>query len=535
MLLPSMTGKGFIVLTLTVILGCLWAIDITATESREVNSSDKVKANDKIIDPHFTGKDCDVCHDGVPVPGRKDFKLKFKNDIEMCNSCHQTEYVQGDLHDSDIVPPDNLSICIPEEMPLYDGKVTCRTCHDVFLQCKSDASEQLKNISFLRGPPFKKISDFCFRCHNSDYYVKINPHHQIDKKGEVLTDKCLYCHQTLPDPETALDIKDVNFKACNPAFCSVCHWEQLPLHPARANHMLEPSRKILTAIRKSEKKFDVILPLFNGEVFCGTCHNPHDKGVIIRGPAAKGSAEKLELRLDWSYDLCVACHAEKEDLSVREVSIDINNEDLLVSSSDEPLPSYHKSFLEKKCRACHSITRQSPERPPVIKMCFQADCHNTSIVKQEFKHRDAQKGYCLICHNAHGSQYGAHILNDQQRLCTACHPLLGKRDVGTEGKDSEDLHDYYLALMIKLVPDQKITCSYCHGEDHTEKINETGIVPCYECHNFIKKLIQGKANKPKDIHETFKIKRCVECHEPHSSPFPQLLKQEPESYLQPDS
>jgi hypothetical protein len=78
-----------------------------------------------------------------------------------------------------------------------------------------------------------------------------------------------------------------------------------------------------------------------------------------------------------------------------------------------------------------------------------------------------------------------------------------------------------------------MSCSYCHGEDHSEKVYENGIVTCYQCHNYIKNLIKGKKGKPKNIHETFIIfvrDRCTYCHDPHSSPYPYLLKEEPESY-----
>jgi len=300
--------------------------------------------------------------------------------------------------------------------------------------------------------------------------------------------------------------------------------------------MVAPSQEMLTAIEASENKYGVILPLLNGEVFCGTCHNPHEKGVIKREEAAKGSEAEYQIRLDWSYDLCITCHIEKEDLSTREIDIDIQDKDLMLSTRGEDIPSYHKSFLEKKCRACHIITRESPERPIVYKMCFQADCHDASLIGGTFKHSDVLKGNCLLCHSQHGSQYGAHIVNDQQKLCKACHPLLSRMEESEkegEEEEGEDFHDYYLALFRKLVPDQEVTCSYCHGEDHSEKVYENGIVTCYKCHNYIKQLIKGEKGKPENIHETFiRFVRdnCTYCHDPHSSSYPHLLKEEPESY-----
>jgi len=452
----------------------------------------------------------------------------------MCNSCHQTEYMKGDLHPVGIVPPEGDTIKVPTELPLYEGKVTCRTCHDVYMQCQAQPSVQFENINFLRGAPYKKTTDLCFRCHNIEVYKKTNPHEQRDEEGNIVKERCLYCHQSLPDPDTVSGIEEVTFKTETSTFCAACHGEEETFHPANANHIRAPSQEMLTAIEESEKKFGVILPIFKGEVFCGTCHNPHDKGIIKREEASKGSEVEKRVRLDWSYDLCVACHSEKEDLSTREVHIDIQDKDLTPPTGGEDIPSYHKSFLEKKCRACHTITRESPERPTVYKMCFQVDCHDASLVGETFKHRDALEGNCLFCHSQHGSQYGAHIINDQQKLCKACHPLLiGMEESEKEEEKGEDFHDYYLTLFRKLVPDQEISCSYCHGEDHSEKIYKEGIVTCYQCHNYIKQLVKGEKGKPKNIHETF-IRfirnNCTLCHNPHSAPYPYLLKEEPESY-----
>ncbi len=507
----------------------------TCAEAEGDSSLVQVRPPEEIIDPHFTGKDCDVCHEVAPEPGDKDLQLKYGgDDVAMCNSCHQTEYVKGDLHPVNMVPVESDSFHIPDEFPLYREKLTCRTCHDVYMQCQANPSVQFKNINFLRGAPYKKTTDICFNCHNIEVYKKTNPHEQLDETGTILKEQCLYCHQSLPDPNAVAGIEDVTFKTETSSFCAACHGEEETLHPARVNHVVTPPQKMLSSIEAFEKKFEITLPLFEGDVFCGTCHNPHDKGVIKREEANKGSEAEHRLRLNGVYDLCIACHSEKEDLFTREITIDIQDKDLSLTARGEGIPSYHKSFVEKKCRACHIITRESPERPIVYKMCFQTDCHDASLVEETFKHGEALTGNCLLCHSQHGSQYGAHIVSDQQKLCKACHPLLrGMEENGKKDEEGEDFHDYYLALFQKLVPDQEATCSFCHGEDHSERIHENGIVSCYQCHNYTKELIKGEKGKPQNIHETF-IRfirnKCTLCHNPHSSPYPHLLKKEPETY-----
>ena len=178
-----------------------------AQTGQNVKSSSENVANNTIIDPHFTGKDCDVCHIEAPVPGQDDLMLKFDgDDVAMCNSCHESENMTCDIHPTGIVPQNDSSIAVPESLPLFDEKITCRTCHDIYMQCKADSSKQFENILFLRNGPYEKTTEFCFLCHNREQYAKINPHRQIDENGRLLLEKCLYCHKIIPDPETVSGI-----------------------------------------------------------------------------------------------------------------------------------------------------------------------------------------------------------------------------------------------------------------------------------------------------------------------------------------
>ena len=102
-------------------------------------------------------------------------------------------------------------------------------------------------------------------------------------------------------------------------------------------------------------------------------------------------------------------------------------------------------------------------------MCFLADCHSASLVAGRFRHPETEKGNCLVCHSQHGSKYGAHIVSDQRKLCTACHPLTKQAEsaatADARGQEKgEDFHDAYLQLFQKLQPDPDISCGYCHGD-----------------------------------------------------------------------
>ena len=493
--------------------------------------AETARAAENIIDPHFTGRDCDVCHTTVPEPGQTAVNLKFGgDDVALCNSCHEKDTVPSDLHPVGVTAARTAAITVPEGLPLYDGAVTCRTCHDVYLQCRESPRKHFENIDFLRGGPYPKTSDLCFRCHSKEAYAKVNPHRQTDEAGRIIETQCLYCHQTLPDPDDASGIDDVDFKTDTATFCAACHGKQKALHPAGAEHAVELPSDMQDARTAAEKRFGADLPLFNGRVFCGTCHNPHDRNIIKRKAAAAGSDAESRLRLEKSYDLCVACHRDKADMASREKDVAVVVPEVSARQEPAEAPVYHKSFLEKKCRACHAVTRSEPQPPLVFKMCFQSGCHEPALIAETFQHGEALNANCLLCHNQHGSQYGAHVVNDQNILCSACHPLLGTARETGDTRPEQDFHDRYQALFRQLLPGREISCSYCHGDNHQELIQDTGIVPCYQCHSYIKKLIADKAGKPRDVHETLAQDRCSACHDPHSSPYRYLLRDEPESY-----
>ncbi len=492
-------------------------------------------ADKEVINPHWTGKDCDVCHEERPEPGEKDLRLKFGgDDVAMCNSCHTTAFARADLHPVNITPREGDRIQIPDELPLRGNKITCLTCHDILAHIQKSPPEQFTNPDFLRGGPYARKTEICFRCHRVAEYTKINPHEQVAQDGSVLTSRCLFCHQTLPDPERAKNLEDVTFKTEIGTFCTACHPKEETNHPARVVHTLKPEQQMLSHIEEAEQRFNVSLPLFEGQIFCGTCHNPHAQGIIERQEAAKGSEEKRRLRLSGSYDLCIACHADKAPLLTKEIDLEIPKGGLDIPVKNRETPVYHEAFVEKKCKACHVITREEPERPSVYRLCFQSACHTDTFTRNRYVHTVVRQGKCLVCHNQHGTRFGYHIVNDQQRLCKACHPLLRTKTAAPEqrGADEKDLHEVYMALRQTLVPNREPTCISCHGVEHQDELRDLGIQTCYQCHNYMKRLIRDLPGKPRNVHDTYTEDTCSACHDPHGSSHLHQLKEPPEYYLQ---
>jgi len=250
---------------------------------------------------HYTGKYCNECHETTPVQGGDPY-LKFGGDYKQLCRCHAIPGAVY-IHPVDIKPSPEKAKKIPAGFPLEDGHVSCLTCHDIYLQCQ----KQLFNRNSLRGAPYPRRTDFCYRCHTPEKYAKLDPHHQINDKGEIVIQNCLICHSEKPDEKHAT-FKDVKFIGDIEMMCRRCH-NVAGNHSGNADHMgIKPSANGFRRIEAMEKKFNARLPLDeNGKMTCITCHNPHEKGVIPDyNPGAKGAGSKDRHRLP--ENMCQECH-----------------------------------------------------------------------------------------------------------------------------------------------------------------------------------------------------------------------------------
>lgn len=251
---------------------------------------------------HYTGKYCNECHEKTPVKGGSSAYLKFGGDYGRLCRCHDVS-PGAYIHPVDITPTHEKKERIPADFPLENGQVTCITCHDIYLQCQ----KRLFNRNSLRGAPYSRRTDFCYKCHVQENYEKLDPHHQINDSGELIIENCLICHVEKPDEKHAT-FKDVKFIGDIEMMCRRCH-HIAGNHSGNADHMgLRPSADGLKRIKAMEEKYNTRLPLDeNGKMSCITCHNPHEKGVIPDDrPGAKGAGSKNRHRL--AENLCKECH-----------------------------------------------------------------------------------------------------------------------------------------------------------------------------------------------------------------------------------
>ena len=251
---------------------------------------------------HYTGMYCNECHEPIPGGPGQDPHLKFGGDYRQLCRCHT--YASGVyIHPVDIRPSPEKKKRMPPSFPLQDGKLTCRTCHDIYLQCQKRRFER----NSLRGAPYARRVDFCHNCHILKKYEQPDPHQQLNSSGEVIVETCLFCHLEKPDEKHAT-FKDVILIGDIELLCRRCH-HIAGNHSGNADHMgIRPSADGLKRIKAIEKKYNVRLPLDeNGKMTCITCHNPHAKGVIPENrPGAKGAGSKYRHRLP--EILCLECH-----------------------------------------------------------------------------------------------------------------------------------------------------------------------------------------------------------------------------------
>ncbi len=151
----------------------------------------------------------------------------------------------------------------------------------------------------------------------------INPHEQISDEGEILWNKCYICHQVMPDIKRAKSIADVKirFEDDPKQMCYRCHPQ--PMHPGGAwvgaamgtvgspNHLVEPPPHILKNQSLSLKEAFIMLPLDpkSGKQFCATCHNPHERGLLIgRADSGADSVQRKRTERISGATLCQYCH-----------------------------------------------------------------------------------------------------------------------------------------------------------------------------------------------------------------------------------
>jgi predicted CXXCH cytochrome family protein len=247
---------------------------------------------------------CEMCHlTADPLQGPSLF-AEGTDPASLCLRCHD---YRENHHPVDFVPGESHFTTPGKTFPLFENQVRCLTCHAPHGGLNFSETPKL-----LRGGPYKDRREICFLCHRQDKYAEINPHTMIDSNGIIQVNGkpvCLVCHAVTPDP--AVDrTNDVKFRADVAFLCWRCH-PPMPGEFFTYHFLVKPTRRTLSAMKKSEKEMDVIFPIApRGRITCSTCHNPHQKEALVHEPAKTGADSRHRLRVQ-SPIACVACHPTK--------------------------------------------------------------------------------------------------------------------------------------------------------------------------------------------------------------------------------
>ncbi|PLX71687.1 MAG: hypothetical protein C0602_00370 [Denitrovibrio sp.] len=453
-------------------------------------------------------KECAVCHyEWMPeflydlkgtelVPYQKE---KVVATEKMCFSCHngtvgdsRIKIWSGDMHKGSEKIPEHMTI--PNNLPLEDGKVACKTCHTAHATGNPEGEGVDKSV-FLRME--NADSQLCKTCHD---YLLDNQHEMhplvkpkrsydaIEKKLNSLDGKlgsegqlvCESCHT----PHSPKDKKLLIYPEHDSQLCSICHDNKVNSENAEylkgmLNHPINIIQKDLENVEKTMKEGGVYG--YDNEVICLTCHSPH-----------KGKTKSLLIQKNKNSALCIRCHEKKNTV------IDSNHD---MHSVKGFVTKDGKTAAEKgTCESCHAP-------------------HGWSLKLPKQGEDLISKG-CLSCHQEKGFAPKKVLSEDKYN-----HP------VGKEVKDTMDL-DASLPLFAKMAKffteirtgetsKTIVTCATCH-DVHSKAKNflrkeASDSKLCITCHSE-KKMIENT------LHGQEKLKdSCLSCHKVHNCENKRLL------------
>lgn len=279
-----------------------------------------ILAPEQVPNPHWQPDACVACH--TRKPDKTKLNLRNKNVDVVCNNCHIPVSFHSYIHPTGIKPAADMvklmSADFSASLKRANGKLSCITCHDLPKQCLNKQADHQLNPLFFRGGPYEYRSAICYQCHDAKAYARLNPHDQIDDQGHVREERCGVCHRTLEGLREATKLEQVDFNLTSDlaAMCTGCH--PYKPHPGggfsftrkkkdASNHLVKPTPEIAKRLLEQQETNNLVMPLdpTTGKVYCGTCHNPHEKGVIRNVAAAQGADSDKRLR---TIDICEQCH-----------------------------------------------------------------------------------------------------------------------------------------------------------------------------------------------------------------------------------
>lgn len=285
-----------------------------------------------------------------------------------------------------------------------------------------------------RHPPF--IEGHCTNCHNphaSNYKPLLNAGPR---------ELCVTCHPIAAELKMAqvhppFEVQD----------CLSCHSP----HASNEKILLRgPQKVVCLACHPTVAPYTQYAvqhsPFAKGD--CTGCHEPH-------------AAQVKPLLPESQPTFCYKCHPEIANSFARASHHPVGT--LIECSSCHQPHAWHYSYLllsqgNEMCFTCH----------PDKRFPYAGTPHN----RVEYT---SFAGSCVNCHEAHGSDYGPLLADEELRLCWTCHPAY-------EGPTN---HPYFRQTSFPRAGG-RVTCSHsCHNPHGTEYRNMLQDLPdglCLGCH-----------------------------------------------------
>lgn len=381
-------------------------------------------------------------------------------------------------------------------------QTTCTTCHDEVLAVRV---------------PHAPAADDCLSCHSFGREAETTTV-ELMETGSAL---CLACHD---DFAGAADGSVAAPHAPVVDDCAACH----DPHGTEYETLLIAEPEAICLVCHDAGDTDAQHPIPVSRADCRSCHDAHGsehphmlRGVSQHTPFGEGSCEACHRKprgtrvrlLQEGGALCEACHG---DLSQP-------GENFVV----------HTAVRQGRCVECHDP--HLADRPGLLRagggeLCFS--CHPDIAARAQGPgaHPALEDG-CDSCHDAHHSERSAMLLDDKDELCRACHdasdPELSRKHFAADMTTARcsSCHDPHGSTSMPLIANGSIHapfregCSNCH-DGSASVLVESGNALCETCHDDIVETASTAAVP----HPAMEAVECVDCHSPHASRQPKLLR-----------
>ena len=364
----------------------------------------------------------------------------------------------------------------------------CSSCHDVTV------GEGGTTVELSTPEP-----ELCIMCHDDKTAAAEG---EMEAPHAAVMDSCLSCHDAHASDEENLLL------AAPAELCSTCH------------------------------DVDDLETIHGGQITrrtdCTSCHAPHgsaNPSMLIaanrHAPFADGSCDachrdpfagRIRLRARGAK-VCTACHGAMSDEagdhgSVHTALIGDRARAGCLSCHDphmSPNPTLLRDEGPGLCGACHNrvltAANAATGHAPAAEDCLT--CHAPHASPNRSLLTEPTPDLCVMCHDVDDPDLATtHLGAPMASLdCVACHTPHG---AGNEHLLATNVHAAILD-----------GCDTCHEGSYETIVEDGESSLCLACHDDIG---EAAANAPFP-HPAMEMARCVDCHNPHSSPQEHLIKE----------